>query len=224
MRYLRSIVAFGLVAFEALTLGASMFGLLALAASASAQLGERNPADIPTSVERCAGIADGAARIQCYQRALAPPSAGAPGTAQKPADAWRLVRSRDPGGGPDAVSMMRTADTAVSDLELAGVLLRCGELAPEMRVVLLTPLPPRARPEITITAGASQLRFEASVIPPGAELLLPQDARALADGLLRSTRAIAIRIDTGGAAIKGSVVVEGLHAALATLSANCAAR
>jgi len=144
--------------------------------------------------------------------------------AQKPADGWRLVRSRDPHGGPDAVSMMRTADTAVSDLELAGVLLRCGEQAPEMRVVLLTPLPPRARPEVTITAGASQLRFEARVIPPGAELLLPQDARALADGPLRSTRAIAIRIDAAGATIKGSVVVEGLHAALATLSANCAAR
>ena len=218
MLHPRSIVAFG-----PMTFGLTACVLLAHAASALAQPGDRSPADIPTSVERCAGIADGAARIQCYQRALGPPSA-APGTAQTPAGAWRLVRSRDPRGGPDAVSMMRTADTAVSDLELAGVLLRCGELAPEMRVVLLTPLPPRARPEITITAGASQLRFEASVIPPGAELLLPQDARALADGLLRSTRAIAIRIDTGGAAIKGSVVVEGLHAALATLSANCAAR
>jgi len=213
MLYPRSIVTFGL----------ATFGLTALTTSAFAQLGERNPTDIPASLERCAGITDASARIQCYQRALGQPAS--PGAmAQKPADGWRLVRSRDPRGGPDAVSMMRTADTAVSDLELAGVLLRCGEQAPEMRVVLLTPLPPRARPEVTITAGASQLRFEASVIPPGAELLLPQDARALADGPLRSTRAIAIRIDAAGATIKGSVVVEGLHAALATLSANCAAR
>src|SRR5205807_632099 len=127
----------------------------ALGGTAPAQQGERNPGTIATPGEGCAGLADAAARIQCYQRALGQPAT--PGVApQKPADAWRLVRSRDPRGGPDAVSIMRTADTAASDLELAGLLLRCGEHAPEMRVVVLTPFPPRARPEITITAGASK--------------------------------------------------------------------
>jgi hypothetical protein len=221
MLYPRSIVAFGLAMSGPVTFGLVTFGLLVLAASASAQLRERNPTDIPASLERCAGIADASARIQCYQRALGQPAS--PGAVPpKPADGWRLVRSRDPRGGPDAVSMMRTADTAVSDLELAGVLLRCGEQSPEMRIVVLTPFPPRARPEVTIAVGTRELRFDATVVPPGAELLLPPEV--LADAQLRSAREISIRINTGGTAIKGTVVIEGLNAALATLSANCAAR
>ncbi len=216
MRYPRLIVAFGLMMF-----GLMRFGLMALATSAFAQPGERNPTDIPASLERCAGLADAAARIQCYQRALGQPAS--PGTVPpKPADGWRLVRSRDPRGGPDAVSVMRTADTAASDLDLAGVLLRCGDQGPEMRVVVLTPFPPRARPEVTIAVGTREMRFDATVVPPGAELLLPQDV--LADAQLRSAREISIRINTAGAAIKGAVTIEGLNTALATLAVNCANR
>jgi hypothetical protein len=102
------------------------------------------------------------------------------------------------------------------------VLLRCGEFRPELRVVMLTPFPPRARPVVTIGAGAREMRFDATVIPPGAELLLPPDA--LADGPLRSAREISIRIDTAGSTIKGAVVIEGLDAALAALAVNCASR
>jgi hypothetical protein len=209
--------------FRDIGIEAAAFGLFlaALTICAAAQRGERAPADIPASLERCAGVADASARIQCYQRALGQPVG--PGTApQKPPEGWRLVRSRDPRGGPDAVSMMRTADTAVSDLELAGVVLRCGEPRPELRVVMLTPLPPRARPAVTIGAGTREMRFDATVIPPGAELLLPPDA--LADGPLRSAREISIRIDTAGTTIKGAVVVEGLDTALAALAVNCANR
>src|SRR5882724_350767 len=98
MRYRRSIVA-------------ALLGWGALVGTAPAQQGDRNPGAIATPGEGCAGLADGAARIQCHQRALGQPAT--PGAApQKPTDAWRLVRSRDPRGA-DAVSIMRTADTAV---------------------------------------------------------------------------------------------------------------
>jgi hypothetical protein len=208
--------------FRDIGIGAAAVGLwlAALVICVSAQQRDRNP-EIPASVERCAGIADASARIKCYQRALGQPVS--PSTVPpKPPDGWRLVRSRDPRGGPDAVSMMRTADTAVSDLEFAGVVLRCGEARPELRLVVLTPLPPRARPAVAIAAGAREMRFDATVIPPGAELLLPPDA--LADAPLRSAREISIRIDTAGSTIKGAVVIEGLDAALAALTVNCANR
>jgi hypothetical protein len=201
------------------TLAVAVVATMVAAATAMAQQGERNPADIAPSAERCVGLPDGAARIACYQQALGPGAASS-----RPTDAWRLVRSRDPRGGPDAVSMMRTADTAASDLDLAGVMLRCGEQGPQMRVVVLTPFPLRARPEVVIATAASELRFDATVVPPGAELLLPTDPAVLAAGPLRAVRQIAIRINEAGSTIKGNVVIEGLGTALATLSANCANR
>jgi len=53
-------------------------------------------------------------------------------------------RSRDPSGGKDAVLIMQTVDIAKSDLDLAGLMLRCGDAGTEVLVVLLRPLPPLA--------------------------------------------------------------------------------
>src|SRR5580704_12431342 len=102
---------------------AGLAGLTVLSAAimASAQNGDGRPADIPPSIERCPSIADSRARLQCYERALSgkrPPAAAAPSTAAAPS--WRLVRTRNPRGGDDAVSMMRTANISASDLEFAG--------------------------------------------------------------------------------------------------------
>src|SRR6202023_3518706 len=165
--------------------------------SALAQQGGRNPGEIPITIERCPGIVDAAARLQCYQRALAQtPSPGA--APQSSASSWRLVRATDPRGGSDKVSMMHTADTARSDLDLAGLMLRCSDNGPlggaQVLVVVLTPFPPRAHPEVAIVAGSQQLRFDAAVVPPGAELLLPQDAHSLVDGTLTSLHAVDITI------------------------------
>jgi hypothetical protein len=38
---------------------------------------------------------------------------------------WHLVRTRNPYGGADAISIMRTADASRSDLDLAGLMIRC---------------------------------------------------------------------------------------------------
>src|SRR5215831_14608371 len=98
----------------------------------------RGPADIPASIERCPSIADSRARLQCYERALlgkGSPTASAPPTAA--AQAWRLVRTRNPRGGDDAVSMMRTADISASDLEFAGAMLRCGDNGLEFLLVVI---------------------------------------------------------------------------------------
>src|SRR5437899_1091146 len=48
---------------------------------------------------------------------------------------WRLVRTPNPRGGADAVSIMRTADSSRSDIDLAGMAVRCGEIGAEVLVV-----------------------------------------------------------------------------------------
>ena len=205
----------------------NLAGLAAFAAwsapiPALAQNDDGRPADIPASIERCPSIADSRARLQCYERALlgkGSPTASAPATAA--AQAWRLVRTRNPRGGDDAVSMMRTADISASDLEFAGAMLRCGDNGLEFLLVMIRPFPPRSHPEIAITAGTNELHFEANVIPPGAELLLPMGARALAAGPLHAERSMAVKISLAEVTIKGQLALDGLDAAIATLASNC---
>src|SRR5262245_15718687 len=50
---------------------------------------------------------------------------------------WRLVRTPDPRGGPDAVSIMQTADAARSDMDLVGLTLRCSDTGFDILVVFL---------------------------------------------------------------------------------------
>jgi hypothetical protein len=203
----------------------SMSGLLAFAAwsaavPASAQNDNGRPADIPASIERCPSITDSRARLQCYERALLG-KGSASALPAKAAPAWHLVRTRNPRGGDDAVSMMRTADTTASDVDFAGAMLRCGDNALEFVLVVIRPFPPRSHPEIAITAGANELHFEGSVIPPGAELLLPVGARELAAGPLHSVRSMAVKISLDRVTIKGHLALDGLDAAVASLASNC---
>jgi hypothetical protein len=137
---------------------------------------------------------------------------------------WRLLRSANPKGGADAVSMSRTADTARSDLELAGMMLKCGEHGIEIVIVALTPLPPRARPEATISAMGKEWRFTASIVPPGAELLLPEDATRLAAGPWQSARELSVQVRSQQQSFGGVIPIDGLAGALTTLSANCPLR
>jgi hypothetical protein len=136
-----------------------------------------------------------------------------------------LVRSKDPTGGKEAVSIMQTADIAKSDLDLAGLMLRCGEAGTEALVVLLNPLGPRAHPKVTATAAGQTAEFAASVVPPGAALLLPAEASALASGPWQTAAELVLQIDTGqedsGKTIRGAVPLVGLAVALSQLVANC---
>ena len=55
---------------------------------------------------------------------------------------WRFVRTPNPRGGADAISIMHIADLTRSDLDLAGLTIRCSKGGTELVVVLLRPLPP----------------------------------------------------------------------------------
>jgi hypothetical protein len=149
---------------------------------------------------------------------------GTPGLADnpqlQPAGDWRLLRSVSPRGGEDAVSMTRSAEIA-SDRDLAGLILRCHHRGAEVVIVVVTPFSPHAEPSVTIAADGRQWRFEASVVPPGAELLLPAEAADLAAGVWQASRQLRVRISLQEQSIGGVIPIDGLAGALGTLIANC---
>jgi hypothetical protein len=134
---------------------------------------------------------------------------------------WRLIRSKNPQGGPDAVSMSHTADITRSDLELAGLMLRCADKGVDVVIVVVTPFPPRARPAVTVSASNKEWRFDTHVVPPGAELLLPAEAMALASGPWQSAHELAVKVSSPEQSFGGVIPIDGLADALATLIPNC---
>lgn len=120
------------------------------------------------------------------------------------------------------MSVSHTADLDRSDVNFAGVMLRCGEKNMEVIVVAVTPFSPRAKPEVTVGTNAQEWRFNAEVIPPGAELQLPIEAIRLAAGSWQSTRELTIQVVSQEQSFSGVVPTEGIGQALAALRAYCA--
>jgi hypothetical protein len=169
-----------------------------------------------------AGCAEPSGRISlptCFAFAAADP----PQSEGLAAPGWRLVRTPT-GGGSEAVSIMHTADTAPSDLDLAGLTIRCGEHGLETLVVVIKPRPPRAKPHVSIGIGSDTRDFEASVVPPFSLLLLPAEAGTLITGAWQATPALSIHIEDGETTVSGFVPIAGLPAALQKLIASCPAQ
>jgi hypothetical protein len=199
-------------------------GLLALLSVTGPAFGQ-SP-DPQASLQRCRTIADAAARLRCFEEATSKPS-NPPAPKPDPGiGAWRLVRTPNPAPGADTVSIMRTADIVKSDIDLAGLMLRCAKSNFEVIVVLVRPLPPRARPKVTLGTGGSSIDFTATVVPPGAEVLLPADASALASGPWQTAPELSVQIaavDSGEppAPVQGIIPLAGLGNAIPLLLSNC---
>jgi hypothetical protein len=182
---------------------------------------------VPESAfEHCRAMPDDASRLHCYED-LSKPSqqaASPPQTQSRGSGAWRLVRTPNPAGGADAVSIMQTADISRSDLDLAGLMLRCGQTGTEVVIALVQPLPPRARPKVSVSTGAGAISFTATVVPPGALVLLPQDAGALVDGPWQNADELSVDVEDSSEQVKGVIPLTGLGNALPNLLANCPAR
>jgi hypothetical protein len=180
-----------------------------------------------TDREHCRAIADDAARLRCFESAIGKPRTNSGTRTLGPeAGTWRLVRTPNPSGGPDAVSIMQTADTTRSDFDLAGLSLRCQDGGVEVLIVLVGALSLRAHPTVAVTAGGKSMDFTASVVPPGASLLLPKTATDLASGLWTAASEMTVQIDTGQndrapSLIRGVVPLKGLSSALPSLLAIC---
>jgi len=120
--------------------------------------------------------------------------------------------------------MSHTADVIRSDLDLAGMMLRCAEKdGAEIIIVAVTPFPPAARPSVTIGAAGKEFRFDARVVPPGAQLLLPPEAMTLATGPWQLAHELTVKVVSQEQSFGGVIPIDGLADALATLTANCPA-
>jgi hypothetical protein len=198
-------------------MNAALLGLrVALVAAVMATAAARGAE--PGAAEGCRAIADGAERLRCFERAL---PAGQAQRAAALAGGWRLVRTPSPRGGADAVSIMHTADTARSDPDLAGLMLRCGDAGAEAVVVLLRPVSPRTRPQVSVTADGRAARFDATVVPPFTTVRLRADAAELVSGPWQAAAELAVEVEDEQAPVRGVVPVAGLRAAFQALLASC---
>ncbi len=172
-------------------------------------------------LERCKAIPEAAERLRCYEE-LTP---GRPQASPAPSpSAWHMVRSPPQDGGGAFVSITRTADTFRSDPDFAGLAIHCGQNGPELTLVVIKPLPPRSHPQVVLGDTDKAIRVTASVLPSGAALLLPEEATALAQGPWQAMADLPITIESGDTKIRGVVQLDGLRAALQTLSASCSTK
>jgi len=139
------------------------------------------------------------------------------------AGGWHLVRTPNPNGGADAISIIHPADTSRSDLDLAGLMIRCGETSAEVIIVILPAMPFSTRPHVAFGKSGTKTQFEATVAPPGTAVLLPRDATTLVNGPWQALDDLSIRIDFGQSTIRGVVKLAGLQAAFKELQSICAA-
>ena len=135
---------------------------------------------------------------------------------------WQLARTPNPAGGPESISIMKSANTTGSDQDIAGLMLRCSEGATtQVLVVLIEPLPLRAHPKVTVVAGATTTEFTASVVTPGALVLLPEKASALVEDAWQSVPELAVSISENRRSFHGVISLAEISTAIRTLQSNC---
>jgi hypothetical protein len=109
-----------------------------------------------------------------------------------------------------------------SEQDVTGLMLRCAEGATtNVLVVLAAPLPPRSHPKVTAVAGATTTEFIASVVTPGALVLLPEKASALVERTWQSVPELTVTIRAEYHSLRGVMPLEDLSNAMQTLQANC---
>ena len=117
---------------------------------------------------------------------------------------------------------MRTADTARSDPDLAGLMVRCSDKQSlEVTLALVRPVPPRSKRSVLISWGTTQAAFQAEASSTGAALGLPAEVTSLARDIWQRAAELAVTIKDTDGEIKGVILLDGLAPAMARLSANC---
>jgi hypothetical protein len=202
----------------ALAISLTFRAVLFLAVATTSVFAQAN--DISKDFERCKAIADDRARLNCLKNLLpADPNKAAASAAD---DSWPLVRTPNPRGGPEAVAIMRTADTSRSDPDLAGLMIRCAEKhGLEVLLALVRPLPPRAKRDVVVTGGTSKSVLHAEVSSSGTAIVLPFEATALTSGPWQNLKELIVTINDSEGSISGAISLEGVAAATARLTANC---
>jgi hypothetical protein len=137
--------------------------------------------------------------------------------------AWKFTRTQGAKEGESFAAIMKTADMAQSDLDFAGLIIRCAPKGKiDVLVALIRPLPPRSHPQVTIASptGGTQT-FEASMAAAGAAVLLPDEVSVFAGGKWQTTPALSFAVKESDSEIKGMVNLAGLRDAYTSLLASC---
>lgn len=82
----------------------------------------------------------------------------------------------DARGGATFPALMQTADSARSDLDVVGMMIRCQKGRLEPLLIILDPLPPRSEATIDLSTAGKRESFKAALIPTGAGVAVAIDA------------------------------------------------
>jgi hypothetical protein len=180
------------------------------------------PAKPNSEVEHCGGTKDERARTRCHEEGNSSVPTNLSKEQPNGLETWQLAHTPNPAGGPDTISITKLTDESRSDHDVAGLMLRCGEGATtEVLVVLTKPLPPRTHPKVTVVAGATTTQFTASVVAPGALVLLPEKASALVEDAWQSIPELAVAIAENHRLLHGVIPLADVRTAMQTLQSNC---
>lgn len=139
-----------------------------------------------------------------------------------PPSGWKTVRTITGKGDESFVSIMKTADIIKSDPDFVGLMVRCGPSRKiDVLLVIVSPLPPRSRPEITLAEGNSRFAFEGKLAAGGAAIMLPDEAAALAAGAWQAALRLSVVITNDGSEINGLVEMSGFAGAYGNLLNSC---
>ena len=186
--------------------------------SACCQEAAKQP-KLNSEVERCRRINNEHMRTHCFEQIN---SKAAPVPQQQSSVAWQLARTPNPSGGRDSISITKITNPTPSEQDVAGLMLRCAEGATtNVLIVLAAPLPLRAHPKVIVAAGATTTEFIASVVPPGALVLLPEKASALVEKTWPSVPELAVSITDNNRALRGVIPIKDLSNAMQELQSNC---
>lgn len=117
---------------------------------------------------------------------------------------------------------MHSVDISRSDVDLAGIALRC-TTAPEVDtiVVVIKPWPPGSHPKVTLRIGSKIEEFDATVLEPFTVLLLPRGATAFLTETWRTDPSVSISIEGASKVTNGTVPIDGFGPAFDDLMKNC---
>ncbi|MGY4368161.1 hypothetical protein ACVW1A_004226 [Bradyrhizobium sp. LB1.3] len=136
---------------------------------------------------------------------------------------WKFTRTQGTREGESFAAIMKTADTAQSDPDFAGLIVRCAPKGKiDVLLALIRPFPPRSHPKVTIiSSGGGALTFEASMAAAGTAVLLPDEVSAFATGKWQTMASLSVVVKESDSEIKGMVALNGLREAYHSLLANC---
>ena len=172
---------------------------------------------VKNDVEHCRIIKNELMRRRCYEETNPKP---APPKELSP-ESWQLTRTSNPLGGPDSISITKNVN-ATPPQDISGLMLRCAEGATtEVLVVLAASLLPRAHPKVTVVAGSTTSEFIATVVAPGALVLLPEKASALLEQTWQSVPKLTVSIAESKRSLQGVIPLDDIGSAMQTLQSNC---